>query len=53
MIKNTALDKNLHYLYNKPKTLRWKVIAGERELSFYETYDIIFDKKDLKIRGLL
>ena len=43
---------NLNYLKNKPKTIRWKVIVGSRELSFYESYDLVYDQYDLKIRQL-
>jgi hypothetical protein len=42
---------NLNYLQNKPKTIRWKVIAGS-PLTYYESYDLIFDKHDLRIRKL-
>lgn len=60
MLKNVELHPNLHYLYNTPKTIKWKVIAplnqdgsaGERELSYYESYDLVYDEKDLRIRGL-
>ena len=44
---------HLAYLNNKPKFIHWKVVAGERELNFYEAYDVIFDDKDLKIRKLI
>jgi hypothetical protein len=50
---DSRLHENLRYLYNKPKFIHWKVIAGERQLSFYEAYDVIFDEKDLKIRKLI
>lgn len=48
-----AFDKfNLDYLHSTPKRIRWKVIAGG-ELSRLQREDVIFDKYDLKIRGLL
>lgn len=43
---------DLNYLKNKPKTINWKVVAGNRGLSFYEAYDLVFDVYDLKIRKL-
>lgn len=43
---------DLRYLQNKPKIIRWKVVAGNRQLSYYESYDLIFDKYDLQIRKL-
>lgn len=43
---------DLKYLYNTPKTIRWEIIAGDRELSYYEAYDLIFDDYDLKIRNV-
>jgi len=43
---------DLKYLDVKPRRVNWKVVAGCRELSFYESYDLIFDKHDLKIRQL-
>jgi len=39
--------------YTKPKFIHWKVIAGDPKLSFYESYDVVFDEYDLKIRGLI
>lgn len=44
--------RDLSYLLNKPKFIRWYVVAGTRELNFYEAYDVIFDDHDLKIRGI-
>lgn len=44
--------KDLSYLQNKPKFIRWTVVAGNRELNFYESYDLILDEHDLKIRHL-
>ena len=50
---NIRNDKwNLDYLKNKPKKVYWKVVAGERKLSYYESFDLVFDKYDSKIRGL-
>lgn len=46
-----ALDKELHYLYNKPRYIKWKVITGSK-ISFYESYDLVYDDKDLRIRRL-
>lgn len=44
---------NLTYLNNKPKRLNWKVIAGDEDsLDYYQTYDLIFDDYDLKIRKI-
>lgn len=43
---------DLNYLLNKPKTIKWEIIAGDRELSYYEAYDLVFDDYDLKLRGL-
>lgn len=42
----------LRYLNNKPKTIYWTVIAGNRKLNFYESYDLIYDQKDLNIRKI-
>lgn len=48
------MDKyDLYYLTNRPKRINWKVVAGNRELSYYESYDLIFDQHDLKIRKLI
>lgn len=46
---------NLAYLQNKPKYLRWKVVAGPPDycLDYLQTYDLIFDDYDLKIRKLV
>lgn len=52
MVKNTEKHANLHYLYNTPKIVYWKVVAGNRELSTYERYDLIFDDYDYKIRKI-
>lgn len=45
---------NLAYLYNKLKTIYWSITtpAPGKKLSFYETYDLIYDDKDLRIRKL-
>lgn len=42
----------LDYLKNKPKRINWVVVAGNRQLSYYESYDLVFDEYDLKIRNL-
>jgi hypothetical protein len=54
MNKLAKKHDNLDYLQLPPKTLNWKVIAGpiEAELSKHQSYDLIFDKKDLKIRKM-
>lgn len=36
-----------------PKTIRWKVVAGNRKLSSLEDHDLIFDEYDLHIRRLI
>lgn len=47
------IPQNLNYLANKPKRLKWKVIAGDGySLDYYQSYDLIFDEYDLKIRKL-
>lgn len=50
MAKFNRYDPN--YLTNKPKVIRWQVIAGNRRLSPLESYDVVFDEYDLKIRKL-
>jgi len=52
MKKNTVLHPNLHYLYNKSKRIFWVKIAGPR-LPPIQSYDVVFDEKDLKIRKLI
>lgn len=47
------MDSRLNYLNNKPKEIRWRVITGERDLNFYESFDLIYDDYDLKIRKLI
>lgn len=48
------VPQNLNYLARKPKRLRWKVVAGnEFGLDYYQTYDLIYDDYDLKIRKLV
>ena len=48
----TFKTKNaLNYIYNTPKTIRWRVIAGG-ELSEIQSYDLVYDNYDLKIRQL-
>ncbi len=45
---------DLRYLNNKPQRINWRVVteAPGKTLSHYESYDLVFDKHDLKIRGL-
>lgn len=45
--------EKLRYLELKPKTIYWKVVApnGYR-LNPLQDHDLIYDDKDLKIRGL-
>jgi len=33
-----------------PKTIHWKVVAGNRQLSVLEDHDLVFDEHDLAIR---
>jgi hypothetical protein len=42
---------DLRYLQNKPKRINWKLIVGP-PLTYYESYDLIFDKYDLQIRKI-
>lgn len=35
-----------------PITIKYKIIAGNRQLSMMEDHDIVFDKYDLKIRKI-
>lgn len=35
-----------------PRKIWWKVIAGDRNLSIIQEYDVIFDEYDYKIRKL-
>jgi len=46
---------DLRYLKMKPKTVYWQVIAEapEKKLTFWESFDTVYDSYDLKIRGLL
>ena len=54
MFKHALFHPNLHYLYNTPKTIKWKIIAGPTgyELSSLQDHDLVFDEHDYKIRGL-
>lgn len=53
MYTKVKIPLNLSYLMGKPKKIKWKVIAGdEYSLDYYQTYDLIFDDYDLKIRKL-
>lgn len=55
MQKNTPLwAYSLRYLYNEPKTIKWKVITPEgAKLSVLQDHDLIFDDYDLKIRKII
>ena len=44
---------DLSYLENKPRWIKWKVVAGNRNLNRFEEVDIIYDDYDLKIRKLI
>lgn len=48
------VEENLNYLNRKPKKLKWKIIAGppDVELDYYQSYDLIYDEKDLKLRKM-
>jgi hypothetical protein len=54
MQRKQQTEPSLEYLNNKPLKLKWKVIAGPPgvELSKYQEYDLIYDKRDLEIRKL-
>jgi hypothetical protein len=45
-------SNTLNYLNNRPARINWEVVAGNRQLNYYESYDLLFDDKDFKIRGL-
>lgn len=47
--------KELEYLNNKEKVIRWQIVAGppEARLSPIQTYDVVFDEKDLKLRQMV
>ena len=54
MTKKPPKDTN-YWKYPKegfPKTIYYKIIAGNRRLSILEETDIIFDEYDLKIRKI-
>jgi hypothetical protein len=51
--------RDLRYLANIPKIIRWEVVAKaynkngiEKKLTYYEAYDLIYDGYDLRIRKL-
>lgn len=46
--------RDLSYLQNKPKVVKWKVVAEApgKILSKYEKYDLVFDEHDYRIRQL-
>ena len=49
----SILDRNKdisNYLNNKPTTIYWYVVAGNRRLSVLEDHDLIFDQKDMDMR---
>lgn len=53
MRNKAKVPTGLEYLKNKPKRLKWKVVAGnEYGLDYYQTYDLIYDDYDLRIRKL-
>lgn len=35
-----------------PRTIYWKVVAGNRRLTVLEDHDLVFDSYDLKIRKI-
>jgi hypothetical protein len=47
---NKFTKLGLTYLNRKPKVIRWKVVAGP-PLTPIQSYDVVFDAYDLKIRG--
>lgn len=53
MPRYVKIAGNHDYLRNKPKRLKWKVVAGDDDLDYYQSYDLIFDANDLKIRKLV
>ena len=54
MLYKQKVPKNLDYLRSRPMKLKWKVIAGdEYSLDYYQTYDLVFDEYDLKIRKIV
>ena len=36
-----------------PRKIYWEIVAGEGPLSDIQSFDIVYDEKDLKIRGIL
>jgi len=42
---------DLNYLYNKPKVISWKRVAGP-ELNYCQMHDLVYDEYDYKIRQL-
>lgn len=52
MKRNNVKYGNLSYLQNKPKIINWEIIAGP-DLHPLQMYDVVYDKVDMKIRGLL
>lgn len=42
----------LQYLENKPKYLYWQVVATGRKVDSRELRDLVYDERDLKIRGI-
>lgn len=42
----------LYWKNNKPEIINWKVVVGP-EVSYIQSYDLIFDQYDLEIRHLV
>lgn len=42
---------NLDYLYNKPKVIVWRIVAGP-ELDYCQMHDLVFDEYDYNMRQL-
>lgn len=47
----SILSQRSGYLGNKPKIINWVVIAGP-PVDYIQSFDLIFDDKDLKIRKI-
>lgn len=52
MARNYKITPSLDYLQNKPKIINWEIIAGGG-LHPLQMYDVVYDKVDMKIRGLV
>lgn len=47
------MHKNLQYLYKKPKTIWWEVIAPKgAKLTVLQDHDLVFDQYDYKMRRI-